>query len=333
MPEVEPPEPTRLGEVVWLEPYPDALLEGAIDVPLGPEARYEQTEAISLAFVTALQVLPPRQLAVLILRDVLGFHANEVADMLDSTVESVNSALKRARASLRRQQPPTDEREPAPAPTQPPSRGSWQSSSAPTSPAIWRRWSPCSPTMSSSPCHRFPSNTRAATSWPASSPASSVRAGGLTSCRREPMVSRRSGPTFALPPASAMEPACSSSPSPATGSVPSPASTTACSHGSGCRDRFLADRQLPSALQVGLACRGRVTGTFEPVGARHVVIDVERAEQGEPGPRAEHRGQGDRPAERDHRCRRYPGEHLVEGEDLRPVLPGLCTLRTRRLAV
>src|SRR5215471_7594536 len=66
IPEVEPPEPTRLGEVVWLEPFPDALLEGAIDVPLGPEARYEQTESISLAFVTALQVLPPRQLAVLI---------------------------------------------------------------------------------------------------------------------------------------------------------------------------------------------------------------------------------------------------------------------------
>jgi RNA polymerase sigma-70 factor (TIGR02960 family) len=116
MPEVEPPEPTRLGEFVWLEPYPDALLEGAIDVPLGPEARYEQTEAISLAFVTALQVLPPRQLAVLILRDVLGFHAGEVADMLDSTVESVNSALKRARANLQRRLPPTDEREPAPAP-------------------------------------------------------------------------------------------------------------------------------------------------------------------------------------------------------------------------
>jgi RNA polymerase sigma-70 factor (TIGR02960 family) len=120
MPQVEPPEPTRLGELVWLEPYPDALLEGAIDVPLGPEARYEQTEAISLAFVTALQVLPPRQLAVLTLRDVLGFHANEVADMLDSTVESVNSALKRARAALqRRWPPPTDEREPAPASASP----------------------------------------------------------------------------------------------------------------------------------------------------------------------------------------------------------------------
>jgi RNA polymerase sigma-70 factor (ECF subfamily) len=100
IPGVERPEPSRLGEVVWLEPFPDVLLDGAINVPLGPEARYEQTESISLAFVTALQILPPRQLAVLVLRDVLGFHADEVADMLDSTVESVNSALKRARASL-----------------------------------------------------------------------------------------------------------------------------------------------------------------------------------------------------------------------------------------
>jgi RNA polymerase sigma-70 factor (TIGR02960 family) len=100
VPGVEPPEPTRLGEVVWLEPYPDLHLAGAIDVPLGPEARYEQHESISLAFVTALQVLPPRQVAVLVLRDVLGFHADEVADMLDSTLDSVNSALKRARATL-----------------------------------------------------------------------------------------------------------------------------------------------------------------------------------------------------------------------------------------
>jgi RNA polymerase sigma-70 factor (TIGR02960 family) len=116
VPHVEPPEPTRLGEVVWLEPIPDDLLEGAIDVPLGPESRYEQTESISLAFVTALQVLPPRQIAALILRDVLGFHANEVAAMLDSTVESVNSALKRARASLQRRQPRVAETEPPPAP-------------------------------------------------------------------------------------------------------------------------------------------------------------------------------------------------------------------------
>jgi RNA polymerase sigma-70 factor (TIGR02960 family) len=114
IPGVEPPEPTRLGEVVWLEPFPDVLLEGAIDAPPGPEARYEQTESISLAFVTAFQVLPPRQLAVLILRDVLGFHASEVAGMLDSSVESVNSALKRARGSLDRRLQPGADREPPP---------------------------------------------------------------------------------------------------------------------------------------------------------------------------------------------------------------------------
>lgn len=106
VPNVEPPAPTRLGEVVWLEPYPDSLLEGALDTPLGPEARYEQTEAISLAFVTALQVLPPRQLAVLLLRDILGLRANEVADMLDTSLDSVNSALKRARATLQRRRSP-----------------------------------------------------------------------------------------------------------------------------------------------------------------------------------------------------------------------------------
>jgi len=115
VPGVYPPEPTRLGEVVWLEPLPDEFLGGVIDEELGPEARYEQTESISLAFVTALQLLPPRQLAVLVLRDVLGFRAHEVAEMLDSTAESVNSALKRARASLHRQQLPPGDREPPPA--------------------------------------------------------------------------------------------------------------------------------------------------------------------------------------------------------------------------
>jgi RNA polymerase sigma-70 factor (TIGR02960 family) len=111
MPAVEPPEPTGLGEIAWLQPYPDTLLEG-------PEVRYERSESISLTFVTALQLLPPRQVAVFILRDVLGFHANEVAEMLDSTVDSVNSALKRARAGLRQRMP----REPAPAPDSPSER-------------------------------------------------------------------------------------------------------------------------------------------------------------------------------------------------------------------
>src|SRR5881227_89115 len=113
MSQFEAPVPTPRDEPVWLQPFPDALLEGAIDRPLGPEARYEQSEAISLAFVTALQLLPPRQLAVLILRDVLGFHASEVAGMLEVTVQSINSALKRARASLQRRQPPAAAGSPA----------------------------------------------------------------------------------------------------------------------------------------------------------------------------------------------------------------------------
>ena len=116
IPEVEPPEPSRLGEVVWLEPYPDVLLDGGGDAPLGPEARYEQTEAISLAFVTALQILPARQRAVLILRDVLAFQADEVADMLGASGESVKSLLKRARATVQRRLSPAEAREPAPAP-------------------------------------------------------------------------------------------------------------------------------------------------------------------------------------------------------------------------
>ncbi|WP_203906467.1 sigma-70 family RNA polymerase sigma factor [Rhizocola hellebori] len=111
-----PPEPTSLGEVVWLQPFPDALLEGTSSVPPGPEARYELTESISLAFIAALQMLPPRQVAVLVLRDVLGFAAAETAEMLDSTVDSVNSALKRARATLHGRPAQADPTPAAPSP-------------------------------------------------------------------------------------------------------------------------------------------------------------------------------------------------------------------------
>jgi RNA polymerase sigma-70 factor (TIGR02960 family) len=114
--DVDPPEPTRLGEVAWLEPYPDLLLEDLPDDTPGPQARYEASEAISLAFVTALQLLPPRQRAALILRDVLGYHASEAADILQASEQSVASALKRARATLARHLPPG---EPPPPPRSP----------------------------------------------------------------------------------------------------------------------------------------------------------------------------------------------------------------------
>lgn len=104
----ELPQPADTGEVVWLEPYPDVLLEDEGALPTSPEARYEAKEAISLAFVTALQLMPARQRAVLILRDVLGFHASEVAEMLETSEESVTSALKRARAALEKRLPEAD---------------------------------------------------------------------------------------------------------------------------------------------------------------------------------------------------------------------------------
>jgi RNA polymerase sigma-70 factor (TIGR02960 family) len=119
---LEPPEPTRLGEVLWLEPYPDSLLGDVADSTPGPEARYEAAESISLAFIKALQLLPPRQRAALILRDVLGFPAREAAQILGSSEESLTSALKRARAALEREHGTAGEREPAPPPRSPAER-------------------------------------------------------------------------------------------------------------------------------------------------------------------------------------------------------------------
>jgi RNA polymerase sigma-70 factor (TIGR02960 family) len=109
------PEPTRLNEPVWLEPYPDRLLEGIPDDAPGPEARYETKETIELAFIVGLQHLPPQQRAVLMLRDVLGYRAAEVAEMLETSEASVNSLLRRARTAFESRLPATG-RERAPLP-------------------------------------------------------------------------------------------------------------------------------------------------------------------------------------------------------------------------
>jgi RNA polymerase sigma-70 factor (ECF subfamily) len=97
-----PGEP--IVESVWVEPYADERL-GLQDGYAAPEARYEQREGVELAFIAALQHLPPNQRTVLILREVLGYSAKEVADTLDTTVASVNSALQRARASVEERLP------------------------------------------------------------------------------------------------------------------------------------------------------------------------------------------------------------------------------------
>src|SRR5215472_5085898 len=118
-PAVEVPGSEPAVEVKWLEPYPDAALEDVPDTAPGPEARYEMREAVQLAFVAAIQHLQPRQRAVLLLRDVMGWSAAEAAQLLDTSVTSVNSALLRARATIERRfpdgrpgaLPPQDERQ------------------------------------------------------------------------------------------------------------------------------------------------------------------------------------------------------------------------------
>jgi RNA polymerase sigma-70 factor (TIGR02960 family) len=99
-----PYAPTEDGESIYLAPYPDALLDELPSAAAEPGARYDLRESVQLALLASIQLLPPRQRAVLLLRDVLGFAAAEVAELLESSTASVNSALQRARTTLDRRQ-------------------------------------------------------------------------------------------------------------------------------------------------------------------------------------------------------------------------------------
>ena len=113
---MRPSSTRRAVEPSWLEPYADSALP---DPAPGPEARYEQREAIQLSFIVALQQLPAKQRAALVLRDVLGFHTDEAASILETTPQSVKAALQRARATLDSY---TVERQQAPLPDSPTER-------------------------------------------------------------------------------------------------------------------------------------------------------------------------------------------------------------------
>jgi len=115
VPPFTPPEPTQRGEITWLQPYPDTLLDGIPDTAPGPDACYSATEAVELAFVAGLQLLPPRQAAALVLRDVLGFDSHEVAGILGTSPTAVKGTLQRARATVQQHRDQAgDGREPRP---------------------------------------------------------------------------------------------------------------------------------------------------------------------------------------------------------------------------
>ena len=99
-PSSELPQGPPDSDIPWLQPYPDFELESIVDSSAGPERRYEMREAVRLAFVAAIQQLPPRQRAALLLSDVVGWSAQEIASLLGGSVASVNSALQRARATM-----------------------------------------------------------------------------------------------------------------------------------------------------------------------------------------------------------------------------------------
>ena len=174
VPPFRPPEPTRRGEITWLQPYPDTLLDGISDSAPGPEARYQAIEAIELAFIAGMQRLPPRQAATLLLRDVLGFAAAEVASMLNTSQTAVKGTLQRARAALDQHRDQAGQ--PRPRGRGRPRNRPWLAASPTrTSPPTSAGWSRCSPTTPGCPCRQRRTSTMApAPSGPSCRPASAT---------------------------------------------------------------------------------------------------------------------------------------------------------------
>ena len=147
-----------VAETAFLEPYPDEAL-GVPDGLAGPEARYEQREAVELAFVAALQHLPPRGRAALILRDVLGFSARETAAVLGTSVPAANSALQRARATIDARLPDESQQAALRGLGDGGARGWWPPTPVRSSAATWRAWSHCSPPRPPGRCRPSPPGT------------------------------------------------------------------------------------------------------------------------------------------------------------------------------
>ena len=163
----DPREPLAepLAESVWIEPYPDELL------------LYEQRESVELAYIAALQLLPPNQRAVLILREVLDFSAQETAEMLDTSVASVTSALQRARATVERELPARSQQETLRGLGEEPSRELVAASSTLETATTSRGSSQCSPRTRASRCRRCRPGSGAGTTSRPSSTSSSTRSG------------------------------------------------------------------------------------------------------------------------------------------------------------
>ena len=156
-PPFQPPGPSRHGDVLWLQPFPDALLEHVPDTAPGPETRYTAREAVELAFIAALQRLPPRQAAALVLCDVLGYPLGEVAPMSTPLPPPSKDCYSGREPHSPSTATPTRRR-----PSQGRRRnGTWSAASPRHSPpTISTRWSACSPTTRGWPCRPRRTNTR-----------------------------------------------------------------------------------------------------------------------------------------------------------------------------